>query len=1053
MRSRCRAVAVALLALLTVAATVAVYPAAATHRGAEHPPPDRTRVGLWLSAGEVDEGGSLTVTAELSKPNATGAALSIPIRFTPIGWPWSASADDLNMPSSVSIANGARIGTATVTIVDDNVREEFEAGNIELGRLPRKFVPWHYRHLAGEVENVGSSAVHFWIRPSDHTDLGRLDFRVCGRADNSCPVGGDAGWVETATPELTLTEGGSARSYQYKLTGADTAFHHVEVSPKVVEKKTIGNASSDRDRLTCVASADHGIALREYRTGLTPSFQGAYINPADPASGCPHRANTLGWGERDVWQTVTFSAGEDLDTLDHTIMVTHHTVTRITGHRYKGHFFQDPAGWPVTITITDDDAPDQDVEFSAGANGSTWVAMNDGGGVDTALPDVLVPGQTYSFRVRLKNRNLEPSQTNILTLRSESHSQDVQMSLIWNNGAEDAEWFQRLDFKTSSKRSRVYTVRVHVAADAKSGNVVFTETTPPGFWSRAGAPQNRHYWSGTVARIAPHVLERTSLGVPQDAPVSDSNDAPLDEATLIAEVNAHIADFTSRNHANGVRDWNLILDRLEGRTGMSDADIAVWLARSRQHGWQDGVTTLPKVQAFLAAPQPVSVPEVNITGSVGGTEGSGVSFTVSAVPSPTADLAVGVAVSASGDFGVSTGTRTVTIPAGQSSATVTLSTSDDSVDEADGSVTLTLNSGGGYTVGSLSSQSLQVLDDDDPQQVAAPVVSVSAGAGVTEGGAASFTVSADAAPAADLPVSVTVAASGDYGVTTGSQTVTIAAGTTSKVLSLSTSDDSVDEPDGSVTVTVADGADYDVGTASATVSVADDDDPPPPVVSVSAGAGVTEGGSASFTLTASPPPTSPISVSVTVAASGDFGAATGSRTVSIPIGGSASFSVATSDDSVDEADGSVSVTVADGADYDVGTASATVNIADDDDPPPVEDVPDTDGITDNDDPPPGVQACVGKPTVSVADVTAQRGDDLEFVISIDCAHSSDVDVYYTIAHGLTDAGGGTVTISSGDTTATVRTPTIGASDVGLYLVWVTEVTNPFGVWAYGTITD
>ncbi|WP_419923775.1 hypothetical protein [Candidatus Poriferisocius sp.] len=91
--------------------------------------------------------------------------------------------------------------------------------------------------------------------------------------------------------------------------------------------------------------------------------------------------------------------------------------------------------------------------------------------------------------------------------------------------------------------------------------------------------------------------------------------------------------------------------------------------------------------------------------------------------------------------------------------------------------------------------------------------------------------------------------------------------------------------------------------------------------------------------------------------------------------------------------------------------------------------------------------------MSAADATAQRGDDLEFVISLDCTYSSDVDVYYTIAHGLTYADGGTVTISSGDTTATVRAPTIGASDVGLYLVWVTEVTNPSGIWAYGTITD
>ena len=532
-------------------------------------------------------------------------------------------------------------------------------------------------------------------------------------------------------------------------------------------------------------------------------------------------------------------------------------------------------------------------------------------------------------------------------------------------------------------------------------------------------------------------------------------------AAVVAEVKAHIADFAGRSHANGVRDWTLVLDRLEGRGGMSDADIAVWLARSVKHGWQDGVTTLPKVQAVLAAPQPVVVPQVSVTGSVGGSEGSGVSFTVTAVPVPAVDLAVGVTVAASGDFGVPTGARTVTVPAGQSSATLTLPTVDDSVDEPDGSVTLTVNSdaNGGYTVGSVSSGSVQVLDDDDPPQVAAPVVSISAGPGVSEGGAATFTVSVDAAPAADLPVSVSVSASGDFGVVTGSRTVTIAAGTTSKALSVATVGDTADEADGSVSVTVADGADYDVGTATATVAVADDDEPPPPVVSVTAGAGVTEGGAASFTLTASPPPVSAITVSVSVGASGDFGAATGSRTVPIPTGGSATFTVATSDDSVDEADGSVSVTVADGADYDVGTATATVAVADDDDPPPpVDDVPETDDIADTDPVPDTdqVPACTGKPTVSAADATAQRGDDLEFVISIDCAHTSDVDVHYSVTHdgSLYIEGAGIATIASGDTTTTVTMPTTGSvAEVGIYLAYVTGVTNPWGVWAHGTITD
>ncbi|MXZ85866.1 MAG: S8 family serine peptidase, partial [Acidimicrobiia bacterium] len=131
-----------------------------------------------------------------------------------------------------------------------------------------------------------------------------------------------------------------------------------------------------------------------------------------------------------------------------------------------------------------------------------------------------------------------------------------------------------------------------------------------------------------------------------------------------------------------------------------------------------------------------------------------------------------------------------------------------------------------------------------PAQGAEPVVSVAPGAEVTEGGDASFTVSASPVPSQPLSVDVTVSQTGDFGATTGSRAVTVPTSGTA-TLTVATSDDSADEPDGSVSVTVSSGSGYTVsatqGTAS--VDVADDDDPVP-VVSVAAGVGVTEGGDA-----------------------------------------------------------------------------------------------------------------------------------------------------------------------------------------------------------------
>ena len=153
------------------------------------------------------------------------------------------------------------------------------------------------------------------------------------------------------------------------------------------------------------------------------------------------------------------------------------------------------------------------------------------------------------------------------------------------------------------------------------------------------------------------------------------------------------------------------------------------------------------------------------------------------------------------------GDKQVVIGAGSAQATYTVPTGDDGTDEPDGEVTLALRDDNAYTRGSPSSATVVVRDDDG---VALPVVTVTAGGAVTEGGSASFTLTADPAPAASLSVSVTVATAGDYGVTAGPRTVAIDT-TGSAVLTLSTTGDGTNEPDGSVSVTVTDGSGYTVG--------------------------------------------------------------------------------------------------------------------------------------------------------------------------------------------------------------------------------------------------
>ena len=99
------------------------------------------------------------------------------------------------------------------------------------------------------------------------------------------------------------------------------------------------------------------------------------------------------------------------------------------------------------------------------------------------------------------------------------------------------------------------------------------------------------------------------------------------------------------------------------------------------------------------------------------TEGEEVQFTLSANPTPTADLAVKVSIGDSLQGGYLTGTipSTVEISMGSSTKDIVIQTEDDSVDEANGVITASVGSGVGYRPGSPASANVTVEDNDLPR--------------------------------------------------------------------------------------------------------------------------------------------------------------------------------------------------------------------------------------------------------------------------------------------------------------------------------------------------
>ena len=247
----------------------------------------------------------------------------------------------------------------------------------------------------------------------------------------------------------------------------------------------------------------------------------------------------------------------------------------------------------------------------------------------------------------------------------------------------------------------------------------------------------------------------------------------------------------------------------------------VWIYRSYKYESNyagiTALTLIPEADRTTLEGARAAQPVISIAGGSAVTEGNAVTFTLTATPAPAAPLTVSVSVAATGDFGVTPGSQEVTIPT-TGSATLSVPTTNDSADELDGTVTATISSSSSYFVSPTDASVIVAVADDE-----VPELSITGGGTVTEGTAASFTLTANPLPASALTVNVSVTQDGDFGAT-GSQTVTIPT-TGSATLTVSTTGDEVEEDDGSVTATVNVGSGYTVSSTagSATVTIEDDD--------------------------------------------------------------------------------------------------------------------------------------------------------------------------------------------------------------------------------------
>ena len=242
-------------------------------------------------------------------------------------------------------------------------------------------------------------------------------------------------------------------------------------------------------------------------------------------------------------------------------------------------------------------------------------------------------------------------------------------------------------------------------------------------------------------------------------------------------------------------------------------------------------------------PQQV-LPEVTIAGRLPLSEGKPARFLVTATPAPALPLNVLVHFVPDGDFGVDKHDRWVTIPR-SGTANVGVGTVDDSVDEPNGSVTASVFLRDGYSVGTPSSATVKVRDNDlaPAPAPALPVVTMTGTAQIAgkfytlnhawptpkiiEGGSIAVTVHVTPAPTSPMTVAVGIGQRdgvSDFGVSSETRQIRVPTSGEATFTVTTDDDDVEDSRSDFVRVWLQNSSSYVIATPwSVQVQVLDDD--------------------------------------------------------------------------------------------------------------------------------------------------------------------------------------------------------------------------------------
>ena len=690
----------------------------------------------------------------------------------------------------------------------------------------------------GRATTTYSAAVEHGVSKTTVTVAPTDSSATVAITDSQGTTHGTSREVELAVGEteigiaVSAADGETAATYTVTVTRAAPASTDATLASLTLSGIDIG--TFDVTTSSYAAAVAHGLSSTTVTATPTDSSAAVAITDSQGTTQGTSRNVNLAVGQTDISVTVTAEDGDTTATYavavtrasppsnDATLSSLNLSSVNIGTFEsattsYAGNVEHDVASTTVTATATDSSATVAITDAQGTTEGTSRAVTLTVGQTDISVTVTAADGQTtatYTVAVTRAEAPSDDAMLSALTLANvdigtfdsatTSYAADVEHDVasttVTATTTDTAASVAITDFEgTTQGASR--TVNLAVGQN----DIAVTVTAADG--------QTTRTYTVAVARAASDDAALSALAL-SGVDIGTFDPATTGYAAAVAE--AVSSTTVTATPSDG--EASVTITDTDGSAAGTTRDVALAYGANTvtvEVTAADGETT----KAYtVTVTREYTVPTATIAATTSRvSEGTDASFKVSLDKAAKDALTVAVSVSESGDALSGSGSS-VAIAKGETEATLTVGTVDDSVVEEASTVTAALAAGDGYAVGTADSAEVVVEDDD-----AATFAVVAASDTIEEGDATTVSVSVanGVSFATDQTVTLTAsgtAASDDYALSPTS--MTLGAGNASVSATLTATDDEAEEQDETVTVSASHGG-TEIGTATVTIAAND----------------------------------------------------------------------------------------------------------------------------------------------------------------------------------------------------------------------------------------